>query len=160
MKLSRLQGRQSEENLLAFNCRSPASTTPLAGATHCPSDHCQGYRYLSGLGETFLSQLMLFLLLCQSGGLSWLILIGDGARWIRHLFQSLTGWACQEFILDWYHLKHKCYELTSLICRGRKAKAELLGCLLLDLWRGQGDAALARLSEYRPQARMKPSWTN
>jgi hypothetical protein len=112
-----------------------------------------GYRYLSGLGETFLSQLMLFLLLCRSSGLTWLTLIGDGARWIRDLFQSLTGWTRQEFILDWYHLKHKCYELTSLICRGRKAKAELLGPLLLDLWRGQVDAALTRLSEYRPQAK-------
>lgn len=58
--------------------------------------------------------------------------------------------------MDWYHLKHKCYELVSLICRGRKAKAELLGPLLLDLWQGQLDAALTRLCEYRPQTKNEP----
>jgi len=52
----------------------------------------QGYRYLSGLGDTFLSQLMLLLLLCQSSGLTWLTLLGDGASWIRMLFENLTGW--------------------------------------------------------------------
>jgi hypothetical protein len=113
----------------------------------------QGYRYLSGLGETFLSQLLLLLLLCQGSGLTWLTLLGDGARWIRDFFQSLSGWVRKGLILDWYHLQHKCYELTSLICRGRKAKAELLSPLLLDLWQGQVAAALARLAEYRSQAK-------
>lgn len=115
----------------------------------------QGYRYLSGLGETFLRQLMVLLGLCRGNGGTGLTLVGDGARWIRDLFEGLESWAHKEVILDWYHLKHKCYELTSLICRGRKAKAELLGPLLLDLWRGQVDAALTRLGEYRSQAKQE-----
>ncbi len=90
----------------------------------------QGYRYLSGRGEAFVSQLLLLLMLCQKGGCTSLTLLGDGARWIRALFADLTGWVGAELILDWYHLKHKGYELSSLICRGRKAKAELLGPLL------------------------------
>jgi hypothetical protein len=113
----------------------------------------QGYRYISGQGGNFLNQLMILLLICRACGLSWITLLGDGARWIRNLFQSLSGWAHQELILDWYHLKHKCYELSSMICRGRKAKEQLLGPLLLDLWRGRLDAVLARLSEYRSEAK-------
>jgi hypothetical protein len=113
----------------------------------------QGTRYLSGVGESFLSQLLLLLMLCRSGGCTWLTLLGDGARWIAELFARLTGWAQAEFILDWYHLQHKCYELSSLICRGRKAKAELLEPLVGDLWQGRVEAALTGLSEYRSQAK-------
>jgi len=43
--------------------------------------------------------------------------------------------------------------LTSLICRGRKAKAELLGLLLKPLWRGHVQDAIDILEEYRPQAK-------
>jgi hypothetical protein len=113
----------------------------------------QGYRYVSGQGDSFLSQLMLLLLICRASGLSWITLLGDGALWIRNFFKSLSGWARQELILDWYHLKHKCYELSSMICRGLKAKKQLLEPLLLDLWRGRLDTVLARLSEYRSEAK-------
>ena len=115
----------------------------------------QGYRYLSGLGEPFLRQLIGLLGLGRVSGLTGLTLVGDGARWIRDLFEGLEGWAPKEVILAWDPLKPKCYELTSLICRGRKAKAQLLGPLLLELWRGQGEAALTRLREYRPQAKQE-----
>lgn len=113
----------------------------------------QGYRYLSGTGETFLRQLYLLILLC--GGMTALVtLLADGARWIRAFFnQQLAHLPFKEFILDWYHLRKKCYQLTSMICRGRKAKARLLGSLLLSLWRGDVDAALARLESYRPEAK-------
>lgn len=43
--------------------------------------------------------------------------------------------------------------MTSLICRGRKAKLELLGLLLKHLWLGQVQDALDILEEYRPQAK-------
>ena len=59
----------------------------------------------------------------------------------------------KELVLDWYHLTKKCYEMTSMICHGRKAKAALMGPLLSSLWRGQVDEALARLEDYRPQCR-------
>jgi hypothetical protein len=55
--------------------------------------------------------------------------------------------------LDWYHCRKKCYDLTSLICRGRVAKAKLLGALLYRLWRGQVDDAIALLDAYRLQAK-------
>ena len=114
----------------------------------------QGYRYLSGTGEVFLKQLWILLLLCLPqyiGGLTFLV---DGARWIREFFSKwLTGLPFKEMILDWYHLRKKCYELTSLICRGRKAKAKLLGALMLALWQGNVEAAINHLEGYRGQAK-------
>ena len=43
--------------------------------------------------------------------------------------------------------------MTSMICRGRQAKAILLGRLLIRLWRGQLDEAIECLEAYRPEAR-------
>jgi hypothetical protein len=114
----------------------------------------QGYRYLSGSAETVLNQLYLLLVLCGGGRTAKLTLLGDGARWIAKFFtERLAAWPGTELILDWYHCRKKCYDLTSLICRGRLAKAKLLGALLLRLWRGQVHDAIALLEAYRPQAK-------
>jgi hypothetical protein len=112
-----------------------------------------GFRYLSGYGETVLTQLYLLLLLC--GGLhGWITLLGDGARWIRQFFTArLATFTHKELVLDWYHLVKKCYELASMLCRGRKAKAALMGCILPLLWRGQVDDVLVQLESYRPECR-------
>jgi hypothetical protein len=113
-----------------------------------------GYRYLSGSIALVLSQLFLLLVLCGGGVSAKVILLGDGARWISHFFQErLAGWPWVSLILDWYHCRKKCYDLTSLICYGRKAKAELLGLLLSHLWRGQVAEAIDILEEYRPQTK-------
>jgi hypothetical protein len=114
----------------------------------------QGYRYLSGAAEMVLQQLYLLLMLCGGGLTAKITLLGDGARWIATFFKErLMAWPGAELILDWYHCRKKCYELTSCICRGRAAKAELLGRLLICLWRGQVDEAIAALEAYRPQAK-------
>ena len=112
-----------------------------------------GYRSLSGSIELVLPQL--FLLLSLSGGLQTKITwLGDGARWISRFFQEpLAAWPLAALLLDGYHCRKKCYELTSLICRGRQAKAELLGWLLKHLWRGQVQEAIGILEQYRPQAK-------
>jgi hypothetical protein len=113
-----------------------------------------GYRYLSGTAERVLNQLYLLLLLCGGGLTARVTLLGDGARWIAKFFtERLAAWPGSELILDWYHCRKKCYDLTSLICRGRLAKAKLLGALLVRLWRGQVDDAIALLDAYRPQAK-------
>jgi len=119
-----------------------------------------GYRYLSGKIEMVLRQLLLLLRLC--GGLqAKVILIGDGARWIMRFFQEhLAAWPMATLLLDWYHCRKKCYDLTSLICRGRKAKNELLGLLLKHLWRGQVQDALDILEEYRLRPRTSKNSTN
>jgi len=113
-----------------------------------------GCRYLSGSIETVLQQLFLLLVLCSGGIQAQVTLLGDGARWIIRFFQErLASWPLATLILDWYHCRKKCYDLTSLICRGRKAKAELLKLLLKHLWRGQVQDAMDILEEYRPQAK-------
>ena len=113
----------------------------------------EGFRYLSGCGHDVLNQLCVLLLLC-GGPNSWITLLGDGARWIRNFFaERLTTFVNKELVLDWYHLVKKCYDMTSMICDGRKAKAALMGPLISCLWRGQVDDALARLEAYRPECR-------
>jgi hypothetical protein len=113
-----------------------------------------GYRYLSGPAELVLAQLWLLLRLCGGGVSAKITLLGDGARWIAHFFQErLATWPMTVLILDWYHCRKKCYDLTSLICYGRKAKAELLALLLYHLWRGQVADAIDILEEYRPKTK-------
>jgi len=113
----------------------------------------EGFRYLSGRGETVLDQLFLLLLLC-GGQHKRVTLLGDGARWIREfLVERLAAFPHKEFVLDWYHLAKKCYELTSMICRGRQAKASLMGRLIPCLWRGQVDEAIAHLEACRAECR-------
>jgi hypothetical protein len=112
-----------------------------------------GYRYLSGSITMVLRQLLLLLTLC--GGIhTKIVLLGDGARWIIRFFEGrLADWTSATLIWDWYHCYKKCYDLTSLICRGRKAKQELLHLLLKYLWRGQVQEALDILEEYRSQTK-------
>ncbi len=133
--------------------RRPAKRRFLEVGTACVRT-ADGYRYLSGKIEMVLRQLFLLLLLCGGGVQSRVLLLGDGARWIIRFFEErLASWPMATLILDWYHCRKKCYELTSLICRGRKAKAQLLGLLLKHLWSGQVQEALEILEAYRPQAK-------
>ena len=112
-----------------------------------------GTRYLSGTGDSFLLLLLAMAVLC-TGRQRRLLLIADGARWIRAWFSALlTQVPGSTLLLDWYHLRKKCAELGSMICRGRKAKAELLHMLYRHLWQGETAAALAVLEAYRPQAK-------
>jgi hypothetical protein len=113
----------------------------------------QGTRYLSGTGDAFLVLLLVMVLLC-AGQQRAVLLIADGARWIRTWFAALQAVrASSTMILDWFHLRKKCADLGSMICHGRKAKVALLGPLYRHLWHGEVDAAIRLLEAYRPQAR-------
>jgi hypothetical protein len=112
-----------------------------------------GYRYLSGMGTTFLQHLLVVVLLCL-GTFNSLLLIADGARWIRGFFSdTLAALATKAMILDWYHLQQKCLDLSSRICRGKPAKAQLLQRLYRRLWRGDVPAAIAVLEAHRHEAK-------
>ena len=115
-----------------------------------------GYRYLSGPAEQVLAQVGLLLMLC-GGVTAKVTLLGDGAHWIIEFFKAkLSSWANAELLLDWYHAQKKCYRFTCLICRGQKAKNELLSVILRHLWRGKVDEAIAVLKAYYPQAKNTP----
>jgi hypothetical protein len=113
----------------------------------------RGGRYLSGTGASFLLVLTAYVLLCAGTNRSVLVL-ADGARWIRNWFFEISSnlRSCQ-LLLDWYHLRKKCHELGSMICRGRKAKAQLLRPVLRALWTGQFPTALSLLDAYRSEAK-------
>jgi hypothetical protein len=112
-----------------------------------------GSRYLSGTGASFLTVLLALVLLC-AGRDRRLLVLADGARWIRAWVLSLhTRWSATCLILDWFHLRKRCSEWASLFCRGRGPKKALLQTLYRHLWRGEVDAAIGCLHAYRPEAR-------
>jgi hypothetical protein len=73
-----------------------------------------------------------------------LLVLGDGASWIRNWFESL-GICLKTMVLCWWHLRKRCYEQMSLAGgpkdRRRAFEKELLG----QLWRGNVDAAIELL---------------
>jgi uncharacterized protein UPF0236 len=70
-----------------------------------------------------------------------LLVLGDGASWIRSWFEGL-GIAPKAMIVCWWHLRKRCYESMSTAGgpkdRRRALEKELLG----QLWEGKVDAAL------------------
>jgi len=113
----------------------------------------EGTRCLSGTGDTFLQTLRVLMLLSVGSGRS-LLLLADGARWIRAFFRTLLiPLPATMMILDWWHLRQKCADLGSRICRGHLAKERFLLQVQRRLWRGDVDGACAYLEAYRPQAR-------
>ena len=75
-----------------------------------------------------------------------LLVLGDGATWIRTWFEGL-GICPKAMILCWWHLRKRCYEQMSSAGgpkdRRRAFEKELLG----QLWEGKVDAAIALLKE-------------
>jgi hypothetical protein len=113
----------------------------------------EGTRYFSGTGDSFLLLLTVFLQVCV-GKHRHLLVLADGARWIRAWYHSLASLGFESrLLLDWYHLCHKCRELASMICRGRTAKKPLLKVVIGCLWQGQVAEAIAALEAHRPQAK-------
>ena len=113
-----------------------------------------GYRYLVGLGDNFCQLLLVFILLCLGTGHTRLLILADGALWIRNFYDLVqTHVPGVQMVLDWFHLQRKCYQVSSLICVGKPAKAKLVGSLYYHLWRGQVDEAITALTEARPQAK-------
>lgn len=70
-----------------------------------------------------------------------LLVLGDGASWIRTWFEGL-GICSKAMILCWWHLRKRCYESMSSAGgpkdRRRAFEKELLG----QLWKGEVDAAI------------------
>jgi Uncharacterised protein family (UPF0236) len=73
-----------------------------------------------------------------------LLVLGDGASWIRTWFEGL-GIDSKTMVLCWWHLRKRCYESMSSgggpKDRRRAFEKELLG----QLWRGQVEAAVGLL---------------
>ena len=76
------------------------------------------------------------------------------ARWIRSFFtEALVRIAPKTMLLDWHHLKQKCYELSSRICRGKSAKGRFLRQLYRRLWHGDVEGAIGVLEAERGETK-------
>ena len=119
-----------------------------------------GYRYISGVGTAFLQQVRMIVLLAVAA-VGRLLLIADGARWIRTFFSAmLSAVPHKAMILDWHHLHQKCLELSSRICRSKAAKAQLLRRLYRRLWRGDVPGASRCSTRTATRPGMRQSWMN
>ena len=86
-------------------------------------------------------------LLLQLGVLSGerrLLVLGDGAAWIRAWFESL-GISLTAMILCWWHLRKRCYEQMSSAGGPKDHRRAFENELLGQLWEGKVNAAIELL---------------
>ncbi len=82
-----------------------------------------------------------------------LLLIADGARWIRRFFtERLAQVSAKQLILDWYHLLQKCKACCRRLGATPAERAQLTRRLACRLWHGQVDSALRLLERCRKRA--------
>jgi hypothetical protein len=73
-----------------------------------------------------------------------LLVLGDGAAWIRTWFEGL-GIPSKTMILCWWHLRKRCYESMSLAGGPKDRRRGFEKALLGALWRGEVGAAIRLL---------------
>jgi len=73
-----------------------------------------------------------------------LLVLGDGASWIRTWFEGL-GVVPKAMIVCWYHLRKRCYEQLSAAGGPKDRRRALEVALLRHLWGGEVDAAVELL---------------
>lgn len=74
-------------------------------------------------------------------GTRQLLVLADGARWIREWFEAL-GLRGATMIVCWWHLVKRCGQDLSRACRGREHRREVEAAVLKALWQGRVDEAL------------------
>jgi hypothetical protein len=78
------------------------------------------------------------------GGERRLLVLGDGAGWIRRWFEGL-GIDSKAMVLCWWHLRKRCYESMSSAGGPKDRRREFEKKLLGKLWRGEVEAAIELL---------------
>ena len=73
-----------------------------------------------------------------------LLVLGDGAAWIRAWFEGL-GVPLAAMIVCWWHLRKRCYEQLSSAGGPKERRRALEKELLGQLWEGKVDAAIGLL---------------
>ena len=73
-----------------------------------------------------------------------LLVLGDGAAWIRAWFESL-GISLKAMILCWWHLRKRCYEQMSSAGGPKDRRRAFEKQLLGQLWEGKVNAAIELL---------------
>jgi hypothetical protein len=115
------------------------------------------YHLADGTAEGLFEQLAG--LLCRLDvldGTRQLLVLADGASWIRTWFEGL-GLAGKTMIVCWYHVTKRCYEDLSGAGFAKERREEIYRHLLGLLWEGRVEAAIAWLRGCRDEAR-KTDW--
>jgi hypothetical protein len=81
-----------------------------------------------------------------------LLVLADGARWIREWFEGL-GVRSGTRIVCWWHLVKRCQQDLSRACRGREHRGEVESAVLKELWHGRVDEAIAGLRSQSSEMR-------
>jgi hypothetical protein len=81
-----------------------------------------------------------------------LLVLADGARWIREWFEAL-GLRGATMIVCWWHLVKRCGQDLSRACRGREHRREVESAVLKALWHGRVDEALEVLRSHAGEMR-------
>lgn len=89
-------------------------------------------------------------------GTRQLLVVADGASWIRTWFEGL-GLTGKAMIVCWYHVTKRCYEDLSGAGFTKQRREEIYRHLLGLLWEGKVEVALEWLRGCRDEAR-KPDW--
>ena len=105
-----------------------------------------------GRGLAFLRQVRAAVQACCARSL---LVVADGAGWIRTFFQDhLAAFPQAEMLLDWYHLAKKCRDLAARICPERELPdARCCAGLLRALWAGNVPRAVRVLAGHPPPGR-------
>lgn len=103
------------------------------------------YAFAAATAEDLWMQLSALLLeLGILDGERRLLVLGDGACWIRRWFEGL-GIPSKAMILCWWHLRKRCYESMSSAGGPRDRRRAFEKALLGELWKGEVDAAIGLL---------------
>ena len=82
-----------------------------------------------------------------------LVFFADGATSIKSYVDTYFGFRTYAYILDWFHLRKKCYELFSMALYGGKANKERNAKIRYEfekkLWAGNPEAATAYLESLK-----------
>jgi hypothetical protein len=73
-----------------------------------------------------------------------LLVLGDGAAWIRTWFESL-GISSKAMVLCWWHLRKRCYESMSSAGGPKDRRRGFEKALLGELWKGGVETAISLL---------------
>ena len=103
------------------------------------------YAFAEGTAEGLWFQVAALLLtLGVLSGERRLLVVGDGASWIRTWFEGL-GVSSKAMVVCWWHLRKRCYEQLSAAGGAKERRRALEVELLGRLWEGEVDAAVGLL---------------
>ena len=80
------------------------------------------------------------------GGARRVLVLGDGAAWIRTWFEGL-GMPCKAMVLCWWHLRKRCDESLSSAGGPKDRRRSLEKAVLEKLWEGEVEEAMTLLRE-------------